>query len=193
MTSKLLLTMGIALLLCCCAEGGHETGRLAFSGQAQAGAEKAPESAESQAGAGEFFAVAAPPFSEDIFPCMECHEDMEPDFTRREIEDHEDIVLVHGDRQRWCFDCHDPENRDMLRLAGGTKVPFTESYRLCGQCHGDKYRDWRKGTHGKRTGEWAGKKEYLLCAHCHNPHSPKFKPIKPMPAPDRPKQDRETQ
>ena len=56
----------------------------------------------------------------------------------------------------------------MLRLANGTLVPFEESYRLCGQCHGDKYRDWRAGVHGRRVGSWNGEKQYLLCVHCHD-------------------------
>jgi hypothetical protein len=42
------------------------------------------------------------------------------------------------------------------------------------------------GVHGRRTGEWNGHKTYLLCAHCHNPHQPRFKAIPPMPAPVRP-------
>jgi len=42
-------------------------------------------------------------------------------------------------------------------------IPFTESYYLCGQCHGDIFRDWKAGVHGKRTGMWNGKKEYVLC------------------------------
>jgi hypothetical protein len=57
-------------------------------------------------------------------------------------------------------------------------VPFTESYRLCGQCHGDKFRDWRGGIHGKRVGMWDGAKTYFLCVNCHNPHSPRFKGVK---------------
>lgn len=85
-----------------------------------------------------------------------------------------------------CNDCHNQDDRDFLRLAGGRLVPFTESYRLCGQCHGDKYRDWRVGVHGRRTGAWNGRKEYLLCVACHNPHAPRFKPITPMPPPLRP-------
>jgi len=36
------------------------------------------------------------------------------------------------------------------------------------------------------TGQWNGHKTYLLCAHCHNPHQPRFKAIQPMPAPVRP-------
>ena len=134
------------------------------------------------------FAVPPPPFSsDDIFPCSSCHDDSEVDTRKRELTDfHEEIELYHGTRERWCFDCHNPDNRDVLRLAGGELVPFTESYRLCGQCHGDKYRDWKVGVHGKRTGEWDGKKQYLLCAHCHNPHTPHFEPIAPMPPPERP-------
>ena len=32
-----------------------------------------------------------------------------------------------------------------------------------------QYRDWKAGVHGKRTGEWDGRKDYLLCVNCHNP------------------------
>ena len=112
---------------------------------------------------------------------------METNFERRKLEEfHEEIELKHGSRDRWCFDCHNPDDRDTLRLASGKLVPFTESYNLCGQCHGDKLRDWNVGVHGKRTGEWDGKKQYLLCANCHNPHEPAFAPIAPMPPPPRP-------
>ncbi len=133
------------------------------------------------------FPVPSPPFSEGIFPCSDCHADMEPNLTRREMEDeHTDIVLNHAEGQRWCLDCHNPNDRDTLRLVSGEVIPFSESYRLCGQCHGDKYRDWRVGIHGKRTGYWNGDKQYLLCIHCHNPHDPQFKPLTPMPPPERP-------
>ena len=46
--------------------------------------------------------------------------------------------------------------------------------------------DWRAGVHGRRSGLWNGKKSYLLCVHCHNPHSPRFKPLAPEPPPRRP-------
>jgi hypothetical protein len=135
----------------------------------------------------ENFPVPPAPFSEGIFPCSDCHADMKPNLQRRELQDmHTDIVLNHAEGQRWCLDCHNPGDRDTLRLVSGEVIPFSESYRLCGQCHGDKYRDWREGIHGKRTGNWNGDKEYLLCAHCHNPHDPGFKPLKPMPPPQRP-------
>ncbi|MDF1562714.1 MAG: cytochrome c3 family protein [Deltaproteobacteria bacterium] len=135
------------------------------------------------------FAVQAkaPPISEGYFPCSDCHADMETNRERRELEDeHDSVVLKHGTRERWCFDCHDPDNRDELRLASGTKIPFEKSYRLCGQCHGPKLRDWRAGVHGKRTGKWNGEKEYLLCVHCHNPHAPLFAPLVPKRRPRAP-------
>ena len=138
---------------------------------------------------GATFAVPPPPFSEGIFPCSDCHAEMEPNPKRRElVEMHDDIVLHHAEGQRWCLDCHNLEDRDKLRLVSGEVIPFSESYRLCGQCHGDKYRDWKVGIHGKRTGYWNGEKQYLLCAHCHNPHSPRFKSVEPMPPPVRPEE-----
>ena len=131
--------------------------------------------------------VPPPPFSDDsIFPCSECHVDLEADPERRELGFHEEIQLDHGPDDRWCFDCHNADDRDHLRLANGSLVEFEESYRLCGQCHGTILRDWREGIHGRRRGYWNGAKSYMLCAHCHNPHEPAFKPIKPLPPPVRP-------
>lgn len=135
----------------------------------------------------EYF-VKAPPLSEDTFPCSDCHSDMDADPVRRELDMHEEIAesFVHARQQRWCLDCHNPDDRDWLRLADGSLVSFEESYRLCGQCHGTIYRDWKAGVHGKRTGYWNGRKEYRLCVHCHDPHNPKFKPILAEPPPRRP-------
>lgn len=133
-------------------------------------------------------AVEAPPFTEGIFPCTDCHAYMDPNPQRRELVDmHDDISAIfdHDSQNRWCLDCHDLNNRDSLKLASGKRIGFDESYKLCGQCHGDKLRDWKVGVHGKRTGMWNGKKEYLLCVHCHNPHSPRFKQLTPEPPPVR--------
>lgn len=135
------------------------------------------------------FPVPKPPFTEGIFPCSSCHEGLEVNTKRRELtEAHQDIRLHHAENVRWCLDCHNPADRDRLRLANGDPVEFTESYVLCGQCHGPTYRDWKAGIHGKRTGYFSGGKAmYYLCVNCHNPHDPKFKSIKPEPAPFRPK------
>lgn len=131
--------------------------------------------------------VPPPPFTDGLFPCTGCHEGMPVNRARRVLPDmHNDINLRHDEEHRWCLDCHDAGNRDFLHLAGGERVSFEESYKLCGQCHGEKLRDWRAGVHGRRTGQWNGAKRYLLCAHCHNPHQPRFQALKPMPAPRRP-------
>ncbi len=137
----------------------------------------------------EHLEVPPPPFSEGIYPCTFCHDnkDLKPDLKRRALpDDHSEIKLKHDEQNRWCLDCHDANNRDVLHLASGEALPFTESYRLCGQCHGEKYRDWKAGVHGRRTGEWNGQKGYLLCVNCHSPHEPHFKPMAPKPAPVRP-------
>ncbi|MBF0320247.1 MAG: hypothetical protein HQL01_10655 [Nitrospirae bacterium] len=128
-----------------------------------------------------------PPFTPGIFPCSACHAAMAPNKERRELTFHTEIQLKHAQEQRWCLDCHDAANRDMLHLANGDLIPFDKSYQLCGQCHGNTYRDWKTGIHGKRVGYWNGGKTYSLCVDCHNPHSPKFKPLKPMPVPAKPK------
>jgi len=115
--------------------------------------------------------------------CQTCHVEGTP-------EPHANIVLHHAEAQRGCLDCHSESNRDFLHLANGEPVPFSESFRLCGQCHGPRLRDWTLGLHGKRTGGWEGVQEALLCAHCHNPHSPRFPSMKPLPPPRRPKEVR---
>lgn len=133
------------------------------------------------------FPVPPPPFSEGMFPCMECHRELKTDPKPRPLAmAHETVRLKHGDGVRWCFDCHQVDSRDRLRLADGSPVEFTESHRLCGQCHGTIYRDWKAGIHGRRTGFWDGPKRYMLCAHCHDPHAPRFKPLEPLPPPARP-------
>jgi hypothetical protein len=135
----------------------------------------------------EEYPVPKPPFTEGMFPCTTCHSVLKDNFMRRELtKEHTDIKLEHGPPERWCFDCHIQNNLGKLRLVNGTTVRYTESYRLCGQCHGPKLRDWRAGVHGRRTGYWDGTKQYLLCVHCHNPHSPRFKPLAPEPPPEPP-------
>jgi len=131
------------------------------------------------------FPVAPLPMTEGMFPCSSCHASLEVNRKKRELRDeHTDIKLHHAETMRWCLDCHDAKNRDKLRLYNGELINFTESYRLCGECHGNLYRDWRAGLHGKRTGFFTGgKRTYLLCAHCHDPHEPKFKVMKPEPPP----------
>jgi hypothetical protein len=136
------------------------------------------------------FPVPRPPFSKDIdglplFPCTRCH-DKPDDFNPKQRTltlKHTDIKLNHGPHEQWCYDCHNPSDRDHLRLASGRLIPFERSYELCGQCHNEKLRDWRLGIHGRRTGCWNGQRAYLLCVNCHNQHSPHFAPREPLPRP----------
>ncbi len=161
------------------------SGSLLLTGHQAADSEKEQQKAEGKKG--NDIQVPPPPLNEDTFPCSMCHADMETNLKRRELVDfHDDIILKHDEENRWCMACHDTENRDMLHSASGELIDFTESYKLCGQCHGPKLRDWEAGIHGRRTGQWNGEKQYLLCAHCHDPHSPKFQKMKPEPAPIKP-------
>ncbi len=140
----------------------------------------------------EEFPVPPPPFTEGIFPCSSCHASMEANQKKRELSEHTQIRLHHAETLRWCLDCHDATKRDKLRLYNGDLINFTESHRLCGECHGNVYKDWKAGLHGKRSGYFtgSGKRTYLLCVHCHDSHSPKFKPIKPESPPYTPKDKR---
>lgn len=122
-----------------------------------------------------------------LYPCMDCHADEVANPTRRELTDmHDDVVLKHGPPSRWCLDCHDLNDRDKLKLASGEHVEFVESTRLCAQCHGEQLDDWRLGVHGKVTGNIFDTRIYRTCVECHDPHQPKFKARKPLPAPVRP-------
>jgi hypothetical protein len=192
---RLLLLTAVSVLVAGCSDrqGSHVNKlKLAMSKRVRAAATLPEErickpDPGPQKGTKRQYPVPTPPFSKGVWPCAECHADMEANLKRRDLKDsHPKIKLAHGPRERWCFDCHDPKDRNKLRLASGKLVPFKESYRLCGQCHGPKLRDWRVGVHGARTGWWYGKKFYLLCAHCHDPHAPRFKPIEPLPPPRRP-------
>jgi hypothetical protein len=142
------------------------------------------------------FPVPFQPLPKTITPCRACHgpeKDFPVNFKRREaLLVHRNIRLNHGGVRVWCLDCHHPDKRNyLLPLSDGKLITFEHSYLLCGKCHGTKFRDWRNGIHGKRTGFWNGKKEYLLCINCHNPHDPKYKPIAPMPPPKRPRTPKE--
>jgi len=122
-----------------------------------------------------------PPIDDEYFPCSDCHEDELADPERRELDEHDDIELAHGDL--WCLDCHQSDQRDLLHLSDASPVHMEESWRLCTRCHAKRISDWRAGVHGKRTGYWWGPKEYRTCVVCHDPHSPLFKPLEPMPPP----------
>jgi hypothetical protein len=114
---------------------------------------------------------------------------------------HQNIVLdstrlPHGRGSIWCLDCHHPTKRNMLIDHRDNPISFDQPQKLCGKCHGDVYRDWRDGIHGKRIGEWAstGTKRWFVCTECHNPHNVQhgdrsrgIAPLEPERAPPLPK------
>ncbi|MCP4487201.1 MAG: hypothetical protein GY820_07775 [Gammaproteobacteria bacterium] len=122
---------------------------------------------------------------------------MEP----RPLKMHQDIVpdsmdLQHGRGAMWCLNCHSAENRTRLIDHFGNEISFNQPQKLCGKCHGQVYRDWRDGIHGKRIGMWktSGKKRWWTCTECHNPHDVQqgmrnsgFAQLQPEPAPALPK------
>lgn len=119
--------------------------------------------------------------------CNDCHEIFENRRSRdRQLTQHTDIVLRHGANDA-CLNCHDQENREKLTLRGGETVGYDRVEQLCAQCHGPIYRDWVKGAHGKTVGYWntdLGEAVKLKCSECHDPHSPAYAPMPPLPGPN---------
>ncbi|MBK7403616.1 MAG: hypothetical protein IPJ41_03015 [Phycisphaerales bacterium] len=98
---------------------------------------------------------------------------------------HTEIVFNHGMNNR-CSNCHDKEHREKLVLRDGSLISFPGAPLLCAQCHGTTFHDWERGTHGKTLGSWERDNpafRRLTCVECHDPHSPAFAPIAPLPAP----------
>lgn len=118
--------------------------------------------------------------------CQDCHQIFEsPEVPFSTLFQHTEIVFDHGINEG-CFNCHHREDRNMLVLRTGEKVPFTQVERLCMQCHGTTYRDWQKGMHGKTLGYWdasKGESRRLRCSECHDPHAPAFDSFTPLPGP----------
>jgi len=117
-------------------------------------------------------------------PCGTCHLTRESDATvnsAAELDEfHPGLVYAHGDQS--CVSCHEPGGYDRLRLADGVSIDFSESMRLCRQCHGTQARDYDAGAHGGWNGHWdlrSGPRDRNHCIHCHDPHSPAFPPMLP--------------
>lgn len=120
------------------------------------------------------------------YKCSECHNDFSsPPRQNPEIPEHAEINarFNHG-LNTFCVNCHNPTDRNTYVAHDGSAIPSTEPAILCSKCHGPTYREWQVGIHGRSNGGWerdnpARKK--LLCIQCHDPHQPKFAPMKPDP------------
>ena len=85
-----------------------------------------------------------------------------------------------------CQLCHLNRNdKAPYRLLTGDKTNSIPE--LCGQCHGIVKRDWDRGSHGKQIGGWKTPQEAALCTKCHEPHHPKFRLMKALKSPRRPR------
>ena len=122
------------------------------------------------------------------YPCSQCHKaesSGEPKMPPR--VPHNALRFKHMKYADDCYLCHDRSNMNNLRLFSKKSVPLDDSHLLCGQCHDHRHRDWKDGIHGKQVGSWRGARYRYTCADCHDPHSPKYKPTRTLPAPPRPK------
>jgi uncharacterized CHY-type Zn-finger protein len=129
------------------------------------------------------------------FDCYACHEKGKPPVLRFDTnqnliipQEHSDIVMAHGrhNRNNNCFNCHNELDLTLLQTRDRHQVRLEDSPPLCGSCHGPTYRDWEAGAHGRIGGYWdhnRGAAKRQICVDCHNPHSPKIPPRKPLPGP----------
>lgn len=94
-------------------------------------------------------------------------------------------VIKHFPEASKCATCHiRADDNTNFRLLTGDKANSVPE--MCGQCHGIVKRDWDLGIHGKQVGGWK-QSTPLVCTSCHNPHDPKFKLMKALKAPNRPR------
>ncbi|MFO1497235.1 MAG: hypothetical protein U1G07_02365 [Verrucomicrobiota bacterium] len=119
------------------------------------------------------------------YNCMECHKLFPArwHYDDRSFNEHKNIVLDHGNN-RFCLNCHHPVNRNAFVDYDGAEIAQADVVKLCAKCHGTIYRDWLAGVHGRENGFWKadlGEKTKLRCIQCHDPHSPKFKAMQPLP------------
>lgn len=117
--------------------------------------------------------------------CTTCHATREANPTTREgaqlKEFHQGLTTAHGGLQ--CVACHHSGDYSQLRLASGDSLAFSESIRLCAQCHGTQFRDYEHGAHGGMAGHWdlsAGPRTRNHCLVCHDAHAPKYQPVSPV-------------
>jgi hypothetical protein len=144
------------------------------------------------------------------FPCTGCHDNSFVDRRVRKLaEEHPTLQFDHGNGRLWCYDaCHNGRDMDRLVSLRGRPVDYDESYKVCGQCHFERQKDWTFGGHGRRAGafaeprkvpekheelkvaererigHWKGERLLLNCTACHDPHSPAIRPFTPSPVPE---------
>jgi hypothetical protein len=123
----------------------------------------------------------------EMHPCANCHQWVTSNPAPRRLQaPHDNIELdhgLHGHGEFWCFTCHDMANGGGLKTLEGRAVEFADAYVVCSQCHARQAHDWAHGAHGKRVGNWQGKRQVLNCTACHYQHRPALSRRAPMPGP----------
>ncbi|MDP2729469.1 MAG: c-type cytochrome [Dehalococcoidales bacterium] len=99
--------------------------------------------------------------------CLSCHV--------RVLKGHDKL----GEGSEACWACHVSTQMKTLHLAGGeTRLPLSDSPKLCAQCHQARYEAWERGTHGVpawKEGEPAiVGADKVKCINCHEPHQPQI-------------------
>ena len=134
------------------------------------------------------FPVPAPPFTEGIFPCMTVP-------RRHSAQSGAARARGHAQRHRAAprrgasLVSRLPRHEQPRPAAPRERRARCRSPSRTGCAANATARSTATGAsgiHGKRTGYWNGSKRYLLCVHCHNPHSPRFAALQPLPPPVRP-------
>ncbi len=118
-----------------------------------------------------------------FYPCSQCHKYWKTNPVPHELAPVHRVGLNHGQNRFWCLTCHDDEDRDFLRTERDGTVGFNESWRICGQCHANRQKDWYFGAHGKRANDWQEEAVRYNCTHCHDPHFPPFEKRQSQPKP----------
>jgi hypothetical protein len=123
-----------------------------------------------------------------LVACVSCHSlrkaEAVPTSMEQLKEFHRGLRFEHG--QLRCESCHVAGRAQEVHLASGERVPLEDAIRLCGQCHGQQLRDYRRGAHGGMNGHWdlaRGGRVRNHCVDCHDAHLPRFQPTLPVLAP----------
>jgi cytochrome c5 len=114
----------------------------------------------------------------EMFNCTSCHDNPKKTWdlkTLKESGAHDEILekFAHASSDVMdCMTCHSLNDRDNLHMLQGKKITYNEAFLLCGQCHKNKFDDWKNGAHGKKFAFWDERGAYQNCTSCHNPHRP---------------------
>jgi len=117
--------------------------------------------------------------------CVSCHATKEANVSLQDSgqlkEFHQGMNFKHGELS--CLSCHNKNDYNSLRKADGESISYENVIKLCAQCHGPKYRDYKKGVHGGMTGYWdlsKGPRFRNNCINCHDAHAPAFPKFNPV-------------